>query len=178
MLLQPDTRFKMPAGESTNTSHFDKLDTIAARTHALLVEIVKHDELQWRIYDFFRHHDPDQWRVCDYFWGKAPDMNLKEYHALHKTLRAAIYNSDKIVAGIILKSNVLNDVATQIFQATKELLDFLLLNQEQQLVLYSTHLTDISKHVSFFQASLKMNITITNKMIIDLRTKVCYYIEN
>lgn len=163
----------MPAGESTNNSHFDTLDTIAARTHALLVEIEKHDELQWRIYDFFRHHNQNQWRVYDYFWGKAPDINLKEYHALHKELRAAIYSSNKIIADIILKSNLSSDLTTQIFQATKELLDCLLLNQEQQLVNYATrqHI-DIRKHASIFCASLKMKITITNKMIVDLRTKV------
>lgn len=159
----------MSTRESISNSHFNALEAIAARTHALLVEIEKHDELQWRIYDLFRQ---DQWRVCDYFWRKAPDINPEECHALHEELRDAIDSSNKTVAGIILESIVSNDVVTQIFQTAKELLDRLLLNQEQQLVLYSMHDKNFSRHISVFHASLKKNITMTNEMIVDLRTKV------
>lgn len=163
----------MPAGESTSNSQFDTLDAIPTRTHALLVEIEKHDLLQWKMYTFFRHLDSNQWGIYSWFRKKAPDMILRECNALHKELSVTIHSSNKIIADLISKSNLSNEVATQIFQATKELLDRLLLNQEQQLVNYSTrqHI-DIRKHASIFCDSLKMNITMTNKMIVDLRTKV------
>jgi hypothetical protein len=102
-------------------------------------------------------------------------MNLKECRALHRELRAAIDSSDKRVADIILQSNVSNDAVFRIFQATKELLSRLLINQEQQLALYFTHRTNTSEHISIFCASLEMNIAITNQMMVNLIKKVrCY----
>lgn len=152
----------MFAGERTAESQFD----IPTRTLKLLLEIEKHDALQWKIYNYVR----DDKSIRE----KTSNTILMECDSLHQELNATIHASDKIVADIIsLRLNPSNDIFTQIFLAAKEILDRLLLNQEQQLVNYQKHM-DIRKDLPSFCRNLEINITMTNKMIVDLRTMVCW----
>lgn len=166
----------MSAPENTTNSQFNPLDAIAAQTYALLVEIEKHDSLQRKIYNCLRKYDSTKWKIYNWLRKEDPNIILREHNTLRKELSVAIHGSNKMIADIISSQlHLSNDIISQNFQAAKEILDRLLLNQEQQLINYLTHRPmDIRKDLSTFRNNIEKNITSTNEMIVDLHEKVGY----